>query len=266
LTRSWTAMSEAVRISKALADAGVASRRASDELVSAGRVTVNGAVASVGQKVVPSVDSIAVDGRPLLAAAEAIYVVAAKPAGVTSTVSDRHAERTVVELVPQYIRQRARRLYPVGRLDRDSEGLLLLTNDGDWAQRLLHPSHAVEREYAVGLSSPLTDAARSQLLAGVELEEGRAVLDSLSPLPAGELRRLAGLLGASAKQLAWYRATVHQGWKRQLRRMFGAVGAPVRRLVRIRFGPLRLAGMRLGEVRELTEGERRRLDRAAAGG
>jgi 23S rRNA pseudouridine2605 synthase len=253
-------MTERVRIGKALADAGVAARRAADELVAAGRVTVNGAPAVLGQQVDPVSDRIEFDGRLIGARTQAVYVLMAKPVGVTSTVSDRHAARTVVDMVPAAIRRRARRLYPVGRLDRDSEGLLLLTNDGDFAQRMLHPSHAVEREYAVGLAAPLAAAAHTRLLGGVALDEGLARLDVLAPLAAAERQRLVTLLGAAAESLAWYRAVVHQGWKRQLRRMFAAAGAPVTRLVRIRFGPLSIDGMRIGDVRELTADERRRLE------
>src|SRR5262245_28655374 len=149
-------MSERVRIQKALADAGVASRRRAEELVAAGRVTVNGEAALIGQQVDPARDTLAVDGSPVGAAQKRLYLMLAKPAGVTSTVSDRHAERTVIDLVPQATRAKARRLFPVGRLDKDSEGLLLLTNDGDWAQRMLHPSHGVERDYAVGIDARLT--------------------------------------------------------------------------------------------------------------
>ncbi|HWH23879.1 MAG TPA: pseudouridine synthase [Candidatus Limnocylindria bacterium] len=253
-------MSERVRIGKALAAAGVASRRASDALVAAGRVTVNDRPAALGETVDPAVDRLAVDGRVVERPARRVYLLAAKPAGVTSTVSDRHAARTVIELVPAGLRAQARRLYPVGRLDRDSEGLLLLTNDGDWAQRLLHPSHAVEREYAIGLARPLSADQRARLLGGVELDEGIARLAALAPATAADRRRLSRLIGAAAGPLVWYRATLRQGWKRQLRRMFAAVGQPVQRLVRLRFGSLRLGDLALGEVRPLTGAERRQLD------
>ena len=171
-------MAELVRIQKALADAGLASRRAADALVAAGRVSVNGRIAVTGQRVDPSVDALAVDGRPVLPATRRTYLALHKPAGVTSTVSDRHAERTVVDLVPQELRAAAR-LYPVGRLDKDSEGLLLLTDDGDWAQRLLHPRFGVEREYAVGLRDPLEPSQERALREGIELDEGLAALVSL---------------------------------------------------------------------------------------
>jgi cytidylate kinase len=253
-------MSEGVRIHKALADAGVASRRGAEQLVAAGRISVNGVPATIGQRVDPLSDELALDGQPVERAAQPVYLLLVKPRGVTSTVADRHARRTVIELVPAEVRRRARRLYPVGRLDRDSEGLLLLTNDGDWAQRMLHPRHGIEREYAVGLSRELDRGQAEQLAAGVTLDEGPAQLYGLLPMAPIELRRLGQLIGPDARRLRWYRATMRQGWKRQLRRMFGAVGAPVDRLVRIRFGTLRLDSMAVGEVRELTAHERQELE------
>ncbi len=246
------------RIQKALADAGVASRRAAEALVAAGRVTVNGVRADVGQRVDPGADAILVDGRPLSAPSERMYLALAKPAGVTSTVSDRHADRTVVDLVPREVLARAGRIYPVGRLDRDSEGLILLTNDGDWAQRILHPSHGVEREYAVGLDRPLDADQAARLTQGIELEEGSARVQRLRHATDPEARSVEAFLG-DAGRLVWYRAVLTQGWRRQLRRMFAAVDAPVRRLVRLRMGTVRLDGLRMGEVRQLSARERGQL-------
>ncbi len=254
-------MSDGVRIQKALADAGVASRRASEKLVLEGRVKVNGVQALVGQLVDPARDALTVNGRAVKAAQKRLYLALAKPAGVTSTVSDRHAARTVIDLVPAALRQRAARLYPVGRLDRDSEGLLLLTNDGDWAQRMLHPSHGVEREYAIGIGRRLSPSEIARLEAGIELEEGRATLANLRQATAADLRRLGQTVGPAARNLTWYRATLEQGMKRQLRRMFAAVDVRVERLVRVRFGTLRLNDMRLGDVRELSALEKQQLDR-----
>jgi 23S rRNA pseudouridine2605 synthase len=256
-----------VRIHKALADAGVASRRKAEELVSAGRVHVNGEPAHIGQLVDPGSDRLQVDGRPVGGSGEQkrIYLALAKPAGVTSTVSDRHAERTVIDLIPRDLRQDATRLYPVGRLDRDSEGLLLLTNDGAWAQRMLHPTHGVEREYAVGVRYRLNDDQRHHLERGIDYEEGRATIARLSDATRADARMLEGLIGRGARDLVWYRATLEQGMKRQLRRMFGSVGSPVRRLVRLRFGTVRLSGMSLGDVRQISAQERRQLDSLAHG-
>jgi cytidylate kinase len=254
-------MSNLVRIHKALADAGIASRRRAEVLVGEGRVTVNGVTAGVGQLVDAAHDQLSVDGRPIAGRQARIYLVMAKPAGVTSTVGDRHAARTVLDLVPAALLGDIARIYPVGRLDRESEGLLLLTNDGEWAQRMLHPSHGVEREYAVGLDGPLSDTQRRQLEAGVLLEEGPGRIVRLSAATSADVRQLGALIGdLPATRLTWYRATLRQGMKRQLRRMFAAVGVPVRRLVRIRFGTLRLYGMALGDVRPLSRAERRQLD------
>jgi len=250
----------AERISKFLAAAGVASRRASDELVSAGRVKVDGRPAVLGERVDPESQEIEVDGRPVgRADARPLYLALHKPMGVTSTVRDRHAETTVVDLVPPDI-ARGARLYPVGRLDQDSEGLILLTNDGDWAEHVLHPRYGVEREYAVALVRPLVQAQAEALERGIELAEGTATLRGLRGQTNTEDRRLAEILEPPPDpRLTWIRVTIEQGWKRQLRRMFAEVGAPVRRLVRVRIGALRLEDMAAGEVRRLTPAEVRRL-------
>ncbi len=249
----------AERISKVLAAAGVASRRAADELVASGRVTVDGRPAVVGERVDIAEQLIAVDGRAVGASdAGRLYLAVHKPAGVTSTVRDRHAARTVVDLIPADLSSGAR-LYPVGRLDQDSEGLILLTNDGDWAEHVLHPRYGVEREYAVGLSRMLTRDQAEALEAGVALEEGIATVSGLRGQTRTEDRRLAELIEPSAPGLVWVRVTIHQGWRRQLRRVFGQVGAPVRRLVRVRIGTLRLDPLGSGDVRLLTAQEVRRL-------
>jgi 23S rRNA pseudouridine2605 synthase len=256
----------AERISKVLAAAGVASRRGADALIEQGRVTVDGRAAVLGEAVDPSVQQVVVDGRPIgTAPAHHLYLALHKPPGVASTVRDRHAARTVVQLVPPEL-SRGARLYPVGRLDQDSEGLLLLTNDGDWAEHVLHPRYGVEREYAVGLARPLTREQAEWLAGGVELAEGVAGLGSLRGQTRTEDRRLADILEPEPDpRLTWVRATIHQGWKRQLRRMFGEVGAPVRRLVRVRIGPLRLDTMASGDVRALTPAEVRRLTGSRGG-
>ena len=251
-------MPESVRVQKALADAGVASRRAADALVAAGRVTVNGRPATIGQRVDPAVDALAVDGRAVVPAGRRTYLVMHKPAGVTSTVRDRHAERTVLDLLPGELRRKGVRLYPVGRLDRDSEGLILLTDDGDWAQQLLHPSHGVEREYAVGLRAELEAGQRRALTEGIELDEGIATLTQLRLATRVESARLVPASRRSPP-LAWYRAVLTQGWRRQLRRMFAAIGTPVERLVRVRIGTLRLDDLAPGSVRTLSAAERDRL-------
>ncbi len=164
----------------------------------------------------------------------------------------------MLDLVPPDLRRRGTRLYPVGRLDRDSEGLILLTDDGDWTQRLLHPSYGVEREYAVGLRRPLEPSEARALREGIALDEGLATLVSLRLATRTETARLERDPGRPAG-LTWYRAVLTQGWRRQLRRMFAAIGAPVERLVRVRIGTLRLDDMAPGSVRRLTAAERDRL-------
>ena len=234
------------RLQKVLAAAGVASRRGAEALIAAGRVTVDGRVATLGSQADPERQVIAVDGRVIGAASEHAYLVLHKPAGVTSTTADRHAQTTVLDLVPTALVPDGARLYPVGRLDQDSEGMLLLTNDGAWAARVLHPRHGVEREYALGLDRPLDGDQVAALQEGVRLDEGLAVLGGLRPMTQVEVDRLVALLRPVPPELVWYRATLEQGWKRQLRRMFGAVSAPVRRLVRVRIGPVRIDDLRSG--------------------
>jgi len=249
------------RIQKVLAAAGVASRRAAEEMVAAGRVRIDGKPATIGQKVDPALATIEVDGTPVGIGAARAYVALHKPAGVTSTTHDRHAATTVLELIPTALAPDGTRLYPVGRLDLDSEGLLLLTNDGDWAERVLHPRFGVEREYAVALGRPLTPDQVRVLNAGVRLDEGVARLTHpLRSATGTETRQLAGTLDPRPDPaLVWYRATLAQGWKRQLRRMFGAVEAPIARLVRVRIGPAWLGDLGSGRARALKSPEVRAL-------
>jgi len=255
------------RLQKVLAAAGVASRRASEALIAAGRVRVDGRVATIGDQVDPTTARIEVDGRPVGIGAARAYVAIHKPAGVTSTTRDGHAVATVLDLLPTALVPDGARLYPVGRLDRDSEGLLLLTNDGDWADRVLHPRFGVQREYAVGLAVPLERDQAEALRRGVPMEEGRATLAApLRPATAVETRALVRLLDPPpAPDLTWYRAVLAQGWKRQLRRMFGAIGAPVERLVRVRIGTVRLDGLASGGTRQLKGPEVRAFLEPAAG-
>jgi 23S rRNA pseudouridine2605 synthase len=241
------------RIQKVLAAAGIASRRAAEELVAAGRVRVDGKPATIGQKIDTATQSLEVDGRPVGIGAARAYVALHKPAGVTSTTRDRHAASTVLDFVPTALVPDGTRLYPVGRLDQDSEGLLLLTNDGEWAERVLHPRFGIEREYAVALAAPLDPDQLRALQAGIRLNEGLARL--AAPLRAAsraETAQLAPTLDPPADlPLVWYRATLTQGWKRQLRRMFGAVGAPIQRLVRVRIGGIKLGDLPSGAARRI---------------
>ncbi len=157
--------------------------------------------------------------------------------------------------MPPAIRQSAGVLFPVGRLDRESEGLIILTSDGGWAERVLHPRYGVEREYAVGLETWLAADQLRALRAGVALDEGTATLRDLRTATPTEVRRMVELLRPGPLRLAWYRATLETGWRRQMRRMFAAVGAPVTRLVRVRIGPVRLDGLPAGALRPLTARE-----------
>jgi 23S rRNA pseudouridine2605 synthase len=252
------------RLQKVLAQAGVASRRQGETLIANGRVTVDGKVATLGTQVDPDKAVIAVDGRVIGAASTQAYLLLHKPRGVTSTSRDRHADRTVLELLPTALVPEGAKLYPVGRLDQDSEGMLLLTNDGAWSERVLHPRFGVEREYALGLRQPLDARQVDALRAGIPLDEGLAELTGLRAMSTFETEKLAALMQPPPATSHWYRATLAQGWKRQLRRMFGTVGAPVERLVRVRIGPVRIDGLSSGAVRPLKAPEIRGL--AGGGG
>jgi 23S rRNA pseudouridine2605 synthase len=240
------AVSAPERLQKYLARAGVASRRASEELIVAGRVAVNGRVVrELGTTVDPDRDRVAVDGRPVRPVARHTYILLHKPRGVVSTASDPAGRETVVDLVPS-----AARLYPVGRLDYDSEGLLILTDDGDLTLALTHPRHEVEKEYHALLDRPLPDDALDRLRRGVPLD-GR-------PTAPATIER-AWRDGPRE----WLRVTIREGRNRQVRRMIEAVGGRVLRLVRSRIGPIALDDdLAPGAWRRLTEQEVGRLREA----
>jgi 23S rRNA pseudouridine2605 synthase len=243
------------RIQKVIAAAGLASRRGGEDLIRAGRVTVDGRLAIIGEQVDPETQRVEVDGNVLPAiVAPRTYLALNKPAGVVSTVHDRHAPRTVMELLPRDTPPGAR-LYPVGRLDHESEGLLLFTDDGTWADLLLHPRYGVEREYMVGLDRAVSKLQKAALRSGIELEEGVARIDHLDDTTPAQVRNLMAVLEPPYPELRWYRVVLAQGWKRQIRRMFDAVGVPVRRLVRVRVGTLKLGDLPAGEARRLTRHE-----------
>jgi len=232
-----------MRLAKFLAHAGVASRRGAEQLIAAGRVTVGGDVVTDPARDVDEHSAVAFDGEPVKGAESRVVYALHKPAGVVSTAQDTHGRRTVIDLVPK-----ERRLYPVGRLDAESTGLILMTNDGELANRLTHPRYEVPKTYRATLGGPaITDRALRALREGVELEDGRTA-------PA-RVRRL------TPHQLE---LTIHEGRNRQVRRMCEAVGRPVRQLVRIRFGPLDLGDLRPGKARRLTATELQALTAATA--
>ncbi|MGZ5292913.1 MAG: pseudouridine synthase [Actinomycetota bacterium] len=223
------------RIQKALARAGFGSRRACEELIIEGRVTLEGRVVTLGDKVDVETQTVEVDGVNVNLDPSIRYYALHKPPGVVTTMSDPQGRPDIRGLLPA----EGPRVFPVGRLDRDSEGLLVLTNDGDLANRLMHPSFGIEKEYLAEVEGTPTAKHLARLRAGVELEDG----------PARVLRAkiVAASRGRGAVQLV-----MTEGRKREVRRMLDAVGLPVTRLVRLRIGGVRLGGLAPGEHRELT--------------
>ncbi len=212
----------AERLQKTLARAGVASRRGAETLIRDGRVTVNGRVAQLGQSADAESDAIAVDGRPIGQAEAAIHVAVHKPRGYVSSSQDERGRQSVVRLLDGTEVASGARLWPAGRLDVDSEGLMVLTNDGAWANRLLHPRYAMEREYAVLLERAPHPDELVALLDGVQLEDGPArLLTARSAAPPREVAREPGETGD------WLRVRVGEGRKREVRRLFAAVGLRV---------------------------------------
>lgn len=237
----------AERLQKLLARSGLASRRGAEAFIAAGRVTVNGKVAEIGQSADPAVDRIELDGTPLPAGEAPVHLAIYKPRGLLSSAHDERGRRSVLSLVDA---STAAHLWPAGRLDVESEGLMVLTNDGEWANRMLHPRYGMEREYAVLLDHVPIQAEVDTLLAGVELNDGPARLLSARLVgPPREVERDPGQRGT------WVRVRVGEGRKREVRRIFAAIGLPVRRLVRTRLGPIGLGGLRVGELRTLRADE-----------
>jgi 23S rRNA pseudouridine2605 synthase len=228
-----------MRLAKFLATAGVASRRASEQLIRDGRVTVDGREVTDPARDVDAQHAVALDGSPIAPVAERVVYVVNKPAGVVSTASDPQDRPTVVSLVPS-----ALRLYPVGRLDIDTTGLILLTNDGELANRLTHPRYEVPKTYRVRVwGAPVSRRATEALRAGVQLDDGLTA-------------------PARVRKLAWdtIELTIHEGRNRQVKRMCEHVGHPVRQLERIAFGPLTLGDLGPGQHRRLTAEELRALE------
>lgn len=233
-----------IRLQKLLAQSGVASRRKCEELMLEGLVEVDGEVVTrLGTKVDPRTAVIRVDGRRLPPISEKVYLVLNKPRGVVSTMSDPEGRRCLGDLVAD----RAERLFHVGRLDTDTSGLIILTNDGDFAQRLAHPSHEVDKTYVAEVDGEVTRATVRQLLAGVELEDG--------PVSVTRARVVSASHGRSSHERSIVELVIHEGRNRIVRRLLDHVGHPVRRLTRTAIGPVALARLAPGELRELTLAE-----------
>jgi 23S rRNA pseudouridine2605 synthase len=229
----------AERLQKVLAAAGVGSRRACEDLIFRRRVTVNGRVAKLGDKADPAADEIRVDGQRIVTDTKLAYIALNKPRGVVSSLDDEKGRTELADFLAQF----PQRLHHVGRLDADSEGLLLLTNDGDLTNKLTHPSYGVPKTYLVEvINGPLPRNVGRQLLAGVELEDGPAKLDEF---------RLVDAVGKTAQ----IEITLHEGRKHIVRRMLEAVGHPVTRLIRTSVGPIKLGNLRTGGFRHLSNAE-----------
>lgn len=237
-------LAEGERLQKVLARAGLGSRRRCEELIEDGLVAVNGEVAVLGRRVDVDADRIEVDGVAVSVRPGLVYYLINKPHGVITTAEDTHGRPTVVELVPG-----EPRVFPVGRLDADTEGLLLLTNDGELTHRLTHPSFGVDKEYLAHVEGAPSRASLRRLREGIELDDGPTAPAKVSALEPSVLR-----------------ITIHEGRNRQVRRMCEAIGHPVRRLVRTRIADLADRGLAPGEWRHLTTAEVRALEAKAAGG
>jgi 23S rRNA pseudouridine2605 synthase len=228
------------RLQKVLAQRGYGSRRTAEGLIVAGRVKVNGERARLGRRVDVDVDVVEVDHHPVSVKPGLVHYLLNKPAGVITTAHDTHGRPTVIGLVPP-----EPRVFPIGRLDAETEGLLLLTNDGELAHRLTHPSYGVEKEYLAEVEGRLAPSTLRRLREGVDLEDGRTA-------PAQVSQPEPGLV----------RIAIHEGRNRQVRRMLATVGHPVERLVRIRIGPVSDRRLAPGQWRSLTTDERRALEEA----
>ncbi|AQX14907.1 MFS transporter [Tessaracoccus lapidicaptus] len=230
---------EGIRLQKVLASAGIASRRASEILIDEGRVEVNGQVVTEqGRRVNPETDHIRVDGARIPPPRRHLYLVLNKPRGVVSTMEDPEGRRTLADYLPRT----KERLFHVGRLDTETEGLIVLTNDGDFAHRLAHPSYEVPKTYVVQAAGVMDNRTLKRLEKGVTLEDGPVKPDKVKLISRAADRTMVSV-------------TLHEGRNRVVRRMFDAVGHPVDRLSRTGIGPIRLGNLRSGETRDLTREE-----------
>jgi 23S rRNA pseudouridine2605 synthase len=226
------------RLQKILSAAGVASRRVSEELIAAGRVTVDGQRAELGDRADPSTAVIHVDGERIVTDASRVYLAMNKPRGVVSTMDDDRGRAALADYLPPS----SQRVYHVGRLDADSEGLLLLTNDGDLAHKLMHPAYGVKKTYLCQIGGPVPRGLGRTLRSGVELDDGLARADSFRVVDSAGRNVLVEII-------------VHEGRKHIVRRMLAEVGHPVSRLVRTAIGPVKLGDLRAGRTRRLTAAE-----------
>lgn len=231
---------EGVRLQKVLAQAGIASRRAAENMIAEGRIEVNGKlVTEQGRRVDPERDVIRVDGSRIPPPRRHVYAVLNKPRGVVSTMDDPEGRPTVADHLGKYSRER---LFHVGRLDTDTEGMLLLTNDGDFAQRMMHPSYELTKTYVAEVEGFITDATLKRLTKGVKLADGWVRPDRVK-------------LGARTDKRTMLTVVLHEGRNRIVRRLFEALGHPVRSLTRTQIGPVRMGQLPLGELRELSRDE-----------
>jgi len=241
---------EGERLARYLAHAGIASRRHAELLIEAGRVRVNGQIVTTqGARIDPARDSVTVDGKPVQFTTKPVYILLHKPAGYLSTASDPQKRPTVLDLLPPDVRRL--RVYPVGRLDIDTSGLLLLTNDGDFALHLTHPRYSMEKHYSTLVKGSPPASALNALRRGVEIAEDNGAHFKTSPAHV----RISKQSGGNC----WLSLTIHEGHKRQVRRMLAEVGYPVLELVRVGIGSLQLGDVPVGKWRYLTDEEVRGL-------
>lgn len=229
---------EKIRLQKYLAECGVASRRKSEELISAGKVKVNGTIASLGDKINPKYDKVTLNGKKVVSSKKNVYIMLNKPRGFITTMSDEHDRKCVAQLVSGI----NTRIYPVGRLDRESEGLLLMTNDGEFANALTHPSKHIPKTYRVTIRPEITKEQATQFRNGIEIEGKMTAPADLRILETQENRTVVEV-------------TIYEGRNRQIRKMFESLGIEVARLKRTKVGNLKLGMLKQGDYRKLTNDE-----------
>jgi len=234
------------RLARFLAHAGIASRRHAEALITAGRVQVNGVtITAHGTRIRPDRDEVLVDGKPVRPSTRHVYLLLHKPAGYVTTAHDPQGRPTVLDLLPAELR--ALRVYPVGRLDRDTSGMLLLTNDGDFSLRLTHPRYSMQKHYQALVQGCPSESALTALRSGVTILDGKGSSHKTAPAQVSLLRK--------AGSDCWLALTIHEGRKRQVRHMLSAVGHPVLELKRVAVGSLELGDLPVGKWRYLTEEE-----------